>query len=94
LIPTYLHFSQVGKPILDSSPSKRCRPTTLEVLEMGSDTTKVWKMPKGSQKEQALWESLHTGGHGGGASGGAGGTGWDLGVVRNGFSDLTKEQES
>jgi len=35
-------------------PSKRHRSTTLEALEMDSDTVKVWKTLKGSQKEQVL----------------------------------------
>ena len=31
----------------------------LEMLELGSDTAKIWKTPKGSWKEQALWAIAH-----------------------------------
>src|SRR5882724_1329397 len=41
------------------SPSKRCWVSTLEVLELGSDDTRVWKTSKGSQKEQTLWKIVH-----------------------------------
>jgi len=33
--------------------------TTLEILEMVSETAEVWKTPKSSGREQARWQWLH-----------------------------------
>src|SRR5882724_9478827 len=39
--------------------SKRRRMTTLEILEMASETTEVQKTPKSSGREQARWAMAH-----------------------------------
>jgi len=42
----------------DFTPQK-CQVTMLETLESEGDIVVVWKLPKGSTKEQSLWRIVH-----------------------------------